>query len=129
MTVTISSTGSMKNRVPEEPSHQKVPSRTGRGGRAGVHHDTEPEGPSAAGLRGAEADRQQRVGDAVDGHQSDGVRLQHTHPVELAAVEEHLGEAEVVADGGDQADAALDESRLLGVRHYLDGVRPQLAVR
>ena len=28
-TVTMSSTGSMKKRVPEEPSHQKVPSRTG----------------------------------------------------------------------------------------------------
>ena len=108
------------------PPVRALADREGR--RVGVHDHAEAQRPAPAGLRVAETDGQQSVGDAIDGHQCDGGRLENPHAVELAAVEEHLREPQVVPDGRHQPDAPLDQRRLFGERNHLYGVGAQPAV-
>ena len=51
----------------------------------------------------------------IRGHEADAGWGQDALAVKLAAVEEHLGKAEVVLSGGDHATAAGRSSRLRGV--------------
>ncbi len=58
--------------------------------------------------------RDQRGGQVIPRHQVDGLAPQHADAVQLAAVEQHLGEAQIVGRGGDQPHAARGIGARLG---------------
>ena len=114
-TMAVRFTGSTQKIVPAVPSQPYSPRLAPVLPGSSTHVDVGQSPAHRAAARGLDLG-----GQTVGRHAIDGLGLQHAHPGQGAAVEQHLAEAQVVGDGGHQAHRAFEQRRLLGERHGLD---------